>query len=177
MPFAGGKIDPAEAGRKGAEARWRAPAEAAEADEEPASASGPLDLLAEMEALLQRPKSQDRGESQKGLRNWYETDLKGFMGHLAGLKREQMRAAGKGEGPEDEPEERDEGTENALAVLERVLKEIREEMDTSDRIGAEVAHAWGKMTAEARQAVLNAAGIPHSVVSPDGRPAGGGGKR
>jgi hypothetical protein len=98
-----------------------------DADDDPGEAvesPGDFDLLAQMEALLQRPKSQDRGEAQKGLRNWYEADVKNFMNQLAGLKREQIRGAGKGDAPADEPGEYDDGTEAALAVLDRVLLEI-----------------------------------------------------
>lgn len=162
MPFASGKIDPSEAGKKGAEARWRAP------DGSEAVSEGPVDVLAEMEALLSRPKSQDRTGFQRRLRKQYEEDFDAYMDRLVRLKGK----AGKGEGPADVPEERDEGTENALAVLDRVLKEIREGMDASERIGAEVAHAWGKMTPEARQAVLDAAGIPHAVATPGVRAGG-----
>jgi hypothetical protein len=77
-PFKAGdpRINRAGRPKKGAEK---------EADEESAEPSEELDLLAAMEAVLQQPASRDRRETQKGLRRWYEADVKGFMGQLAGL--------------------------------------------------------------------------------------------
>ena len=84
--------------------------------------------MAQMEALLQQPASRDRGETQKdALRKWYDADVKGFMGQLAGLKKEQMRTAGNSSPcPEctrrKAEEEADEGTERAaLAVLDEII--------------------------------------------------------
>src|SRR5690348_4040852 len=62
---------------------------------EEAAPPGDFDLLSQMEAMLQRPKSQDRGEAQKGLREWRDADLKGFMGKLADLKGKAMAAEAK----------------------------------------------------------------------------------
>src|SRR6516162_2531109 len=88
MAFAGGKVDAREAGRKGAEARWGSAPGAAEV-----VSDGPVDVLAEMEALLSRPKGEDRTDIQRRLRQQYEGDFDGYMDRLVKLK---GRPAGRG---------------------------------------------------------------------------------
>jgi hypothetical protein len=137
-----------------------------EAVGEPAEPPGDFDLLGEMEALLRQPASQDRGETQKGLRKWYDADVKGFMGQLAGLKREQMRAASKsGDGgpcpacaarkAEEEEANSDEGTARALAACEALMSQ----WGVTARVGSEVGHRWDKLTVQQRRLILETAGV------------------
>jgi hypothetical protein len=113
MSFAGGKVDPAEAGRKGAEARWR--------KVEP---DGPVDVLEEMEALLQRPEEKDKTEFQKKLRQMYKEDFKEYMRELTawrGRKRgEETGERGVGEGD-------DLGSEAALQLAAELVERWRKE--------------------------------------------------
>lgn len=107
MPFAGGKFDPSEAGRRSGQAR--------RSDPSVAPSDGPVDLLAEYQAILRRPASEDVTPFQKSLRKQYQGDFNGFMDRL-------VKLTGK-EGPRSaEVSGADEGTGQALAVLDRWLK-------------------------------------------------------
>src|SRR5262249_47280594 len=64
------------------------PREGADPGEEPAdtTSAGSIDVLAEMEALLARKKSEDRTDFQKKLRGQYEDDFDGYMDRLVRLR-------------------------------------------------------------------------------------------
>jgi hypothetical protein len=166
-PFAPG--DP----RINRQGRRRAGTEEEEAEE--VALPGGFDLLGQMEALLQRPASQDRGETQKGLREWYKGDIKGFMGQLAGLKKEQMRAAGReGDGkpcPEcarrkaEEEAKTDEGTERVLALAHDLMSRWNVEA----HIGREIGKKWFDLTMQQRLAILEMTGVPHTFEVNPGR--------
>jgi hypothetical protein len=96
------------------------------ATEAPSGSTGPVDMLAELEGILTRPKAQDETELQRNLRKVYETDFPGFM-RLRDREADRRQKAGA-EGKLDPMSgERDEGTENALAVLEEEMKNWRKE--------------------------------------------------
>jgi hypothetical protein len=164
--FAHGKVDASEAARKGAQARWGVPQGADRERQEGTGASpGGFDLLAHMEALLQRPASQDRGETQKGLRKWYKADVKGFMGQLAGLKKEQMRIGGDGKPcPEcarrkaEEEEETDEGSDRAIQLCHDILGRANVEV----HIGSAIAEKWWDLSMQQKVAILDMTGVPHT---------------
>jgi hypothetical protein len=124
MPFAAGKVDPVEAGKKGAEARWGAPSEAADQDDKEvgAVAEAPLDTVAEMERVLRTEGRQDSTPYRKRLRKLLDEDIAGFHRLLEREKEHKAKALEK-----DDDAGPDEGADNARAVLERVLKELSEE--------------------------------------------------
>jgi len=91
-------------------------------------------LLKSMRHVLRRPASQDKSQEQRELRKWIRTDRKGFMAKMVDLEKAQPRSAshnpGKdwdGNGPcpvcRREAEGVDEGSERALAALDRWRKE------------------------------------------------------
>jgi hypothetical protein len=167
MPFAGGKIDPSEAGKKGAEKRWGASEGASEV-----VAEGPVDVLAEMEALLSRPKGEDRTDFQKKLRGQYEKDFDGYMDRLVRLR---GRPAGKpaegGACPKcaarkREEEEDDQGGADVMGLLRARLERINVEI----HIGEAVGERWFGLPIEKRRAILELAGVPHTFQINPGMP-------
>ncbi len=101
------KEEAREQGRRGAEKRWGAAAPGGE---------GPVDLLAEMEGVLSRGRSQDVTDLQRKLRKLYEGDFEKFMDRLVKLR-------GKPGGKGQEEGEGDEGTAAALGCAEAFLRE------------------------------------------------------
>jgi hypothetical protein len=107
--------------------------------------AGPVDVLAEMEAILTRPKSQDVTDFQKKLRRLYETDFKEFMRQLTVWRQRKVEEA-----KADAASEVDLGTEQALAVLERFLREG----SAAAHISVLVGDAWAGLSEEDRQTIL-----------------------
>lgn len=119
MPFAAGKFDPSEAGRRSGEAR--------KGMSSVPPSSGPVDLLAEYRAILTRPESQDATPFQKSLRKQYKTDFDGFMDRLVKL---EVKEGGQKQGEQSAGP--DEGSSAALQALDRWLlarKEGRADAD------------------------------------------------
>lgn len=73
-----------------------------------------IDVMAEMEAMLGRPKNKDRGNFQKALRGEYEKDLLGFLDRLEKLKAKRVEGKDAGE---------DAGSEAALQLAETLLRQ------------------------------------------------------
>ena len=110
MPFGKGQ-DPREAGRKGGQRLKDVVTE------------GPLDLLAEMEALPSRPRKEDRTTFQRKLRARYERDFDGYMDQLVRLRlKEPVKKAGGCETPAEGSLGQDEGSERCLSLAEELLK-------------------------------------------------------
>jgi hypothetical protein len=112
---------------------------------DPVVASGPVDVLAEMEAILTRPRSQDVTDFQRKLRRLYEEDFKEFMRQLTLWRQRKAEEAKADAAPEV-----DQGTEASLAVLERFLRECSAAADISVRVG----DAWAGLSEADRQTIL-----------------------
>jgi hypothetical protein len=117
MPFGDGKQDPVEAGKRGAEARWGAPA---------GEVKGPVDVLAEMERVLMTPAEEDRTPYQKRLRQLFQEDFKEFHRELVAERATRAKAGSNGPCPKcaarEAEEKTDEGSEKALEMARRWLE-------------------------------------------------------
>lgn len=89
-------------------------------------------FLRDMRHVYSRPESADRTEGQRNCRQWLKDDRKAFMAKLADLEKAQaaMRAKGGTDGtrgtdarPGVEAPIADAGTERAIDLCERLLKE------------------------------------------------------
>jgi hypothetical protein len=134
---------------------------------------GEIDLLAEMEAVLQHTAAQDRGQTQKGLRKWYESDVKGFMGQMAGLKKEQMRAGAAKTPPAAEGAPAAEDYAEYLAwkkqqeeerniPLEELMHNLLGHVNVEVHIGRAIADRWFDLSMQQRLAILEMTGVPHT---------------
>jgi hypothetical protein len=129
--------------------------------------SEPVDVAAEMDALLGRPKEQDRGDLQRQLRKWYERDFPGYMRHLAGLK---GKGAGTGKGEAGADGAGAQAQDDEELPAERLYLKIVNEANQFAHISTAVADAWAGLSEQQRRTILDAAGIPHTVEAPDGSP-------
>ncbi len=62
---------------------------------------GPVDLLAEMDAMLSRVSAGDRTDLQKKLRQEYNNDFAGFMDRLVRLRGKEAVTRGKSDAASD----------------------------------------------------------------------------
>ena len=90
----------------------------------PSGSQGPVDMLAEYDGILERPKSEDVTDLQRRLRRMYEEDFSGFM-RIRDREADRRQKALADVKP-DAPDVRDEGSANALAVLVDFMKGLNE---------------------------------------------------
>jgi hypothetical protein len=128
----------------------------------PSVSPGSVDMLAELDGILTRPKAEDRTELQRNLRKVYETDFPGFM-RLRDREADRRQKAGAEGKPDPTSGERDEGTENAMAVATAWLQAIRAQMDVHEQISEAIADRWRELSPERQRAILDTAGVPYVV--------------
>ncbi len=81
-------------------------------------------LLRDMRRVYQTDASKDRTPAQRRLRKLLEDDFKSFTSQMAGLEKQWLATqAALPDVPKADEEEVDEGTEAALALAERWLRE------------------------------------------------------
>jgi hypothetical protein len=144
----------------------------------PADADGnPVDLLAEMEGVMKRPKAQDRPH-QKKFRDWHDGDFPGFVQQVIKLRdvvsREKAKAAKEvppaaGPCPECAARKAREEAERNIP-LEELLKNLMGTASASGHVANVVGEKWQDLSAGARRTVLDALGIPDTFQGSDGRP-------
>jgi hypothetical protein len=130
--------------------------------EPPSGSAGPVDMLAEMTAILERAGSEDKTELQRNLRSMWKQDPAGFIRLLDREKDRRQKAGAEGKGGA-EPEVRDEGTENAQAALVDFMVGLNAQFDLQEQIAWAVADQWPRLSPVAQRAILDTAGVPYAV--------------
>jgi hypothetical protein len=100
-------------------------------------ADGPVDILAEMEAILSRPKADDRTDLQKKLRRQYDQTFDEFMNRLVKLR---GKPGPKPEAPAalpPPPEAEDDGELALGELLDRTIRRINGTCPLCGRKGPE----------------------------------------
>jgi hypothetical protein len=130
--------------------------------EPPSGSTGSVDMLAELEVILTRPKAEDRTDLQRRLRKMYEEDFSGFMRLLDREKDRRQKAGAEDKGGVT-PESQDEGSENAQAALVDFMVGLNAQLDFQEQIARALADQWPRLPPVAQRAILDTAGVPYAV--------------
>jgi hypothetical protein len=128
----------------------------------PSGSTGSVDMLAELEGILTRPKAEDATDLQRRLRKLYEEDFPGYMRLLDREKDRRQKAGAEGRGG-TEAEAQDEGTENARAALVDFMVGLNAQLDLQEQIAWAVADRWPGLSPVEQRGILDMAGVPYAV--------------
>jgi hypothetical protein len=91
----------------------------------PSGSQRPVDMLAEYDGILERPKAEDATDLQRRLRRMYEDDFSGFM-RIRDREADRRQKNGAESKPDAASDVQDEGSAKALAVLVEFMKGLNE---------------------------------------------------
>lgn len=89
----------------------------------PKGGKRPSRLLRDMRRVYAQDKSNDKTQGEKRCRELLETDKRGFMTQLSQLERAYGAAAGGAANAAADPDQADQGTQETLDLIDKLLAE------------------------------------------------------